>query len=175
MIKQQNKKPPKRATKSIPHIEHLFVYTDGASRGNPGPAGAGIYITDEQNNPLCSRGYFLGNRTNNQAEYLALAIGIFIVSYLLENNHYRTKMITFVADSELLIQQMSGNYRVKNITLLQIKSAIEIMLRTLPHNFKHVKREHNSHADDLANTGLDKKIPLPEAFLKYAYDCQIPL
>lgn len=144
------------------------VYVDGASRNNPGPAGAGVYITKNKKSFL-RKGFFLGIKTNNQAEYLALALSAFFIKS--ENNiinsdksHYNCK-ISIISDSELMVKQMKGLYRVKNPNLLKIKNLIDTLFKGMPTNFKHVLRTSNKIADQLANDGIDKKNKMPNKFI----------
>ena len=97
------------------------IYTDGASRGNPGPSGAGVYVTQDDI-PIIKRGIYLGKKTNNQAEYLALALAIFFVKNSAAHRSIELPTLHLYADSELMVKQMKGIYRVKNPTLFQIKS-----------------------------------------------------
>ncbi len=143
-------------------IWHLFV--DGASRNNPGIAGAGVCILKNEI-PAYRRGFFLGKWTNNQAEYLALLVGLFYV----RKHINKEDLLIVVSDSELLIKQMKGIYRVKDLCLKQF---VEIAKKLLPpvddsYKFIHVLREKNSEADAMANRGIDKKVSLPVEFIKF--------
>lgn len=136
------------------------LFVDGAARGNPGPAGAGIYIRYSDSNCI-KKGFYLGEKTNNQAEYLALAIGLHLI--LKKDNH--PKSVQIYSDSELLVKQMHGSYRVKNPNLLKIKTLIDDMLQDVNYKIKHVLRAKNKTADAMANEGIDKKNKIPESFL----------
>ncbi|MCK4651058.1 ribonuclease HI family protein [Candidatus Babeliales bacterium] len=141
------------------------IFVDGASRGNPGPAGAGIYIKHREKD-IFKGGMFLKKKTNNQAEYLALAIAIFIFKEkFLKKKTIKTQII-ITSDSELLIKQMTGTYKVKNPILFKIKILIDSMLENLKYKFKHVLREKNKIADKLANYGIDKQKNIPIKFVK---------
>lgn len=129
---------------------------DGASRGNPGQAGAGIYITKEDKD-FFKEGYFLGHKTNNEAEYLALLVGLLI----LKKEADLDQGITIISDSQLLIRQMEGVYKVKKPELQQLHRAILNELGSVPCKFKHVEREYNTVADVMANKGVDTKKQLP--------------
>ena len=136
------------------------LYVDGASRGNPGPSGAGMYIL--KNGELFKKkGSYLGKRTNNEAEYLALLIGIALVKK--EMNKHDTLHI--FSDSQLLINQMNGVYRVKKAELLVLYTIGKKETSDLSVVFQHIMREYNTHADQAANDGIDKKGSLPLAFL----------
>lgn len=138
------------------------IFVDGASRGNPGLAGAGVIVT--KNNTLIQRyGYFLGEKTNNQAEYLALLIGLFLIT----EKFHATNNITVFSDSELLVRQMNGLYKIKNELLLPFyKRAKRTMLQT-SYAVKHIPRSENSYADEMANKGVDSKKLPPEQFFAW--------
>ncbi|MBD3272943.1 reverse transcriptase-like protein [Candidatus Dependentiae bacterium] len=135
------------------------VFVDGASRGNPGPSGAGVYIKNNDKDFL-KKGFALGEKTNNQAEYLALAIALFFIKQ--EKSH--NPVINIISDSELLIKQMKGLYKIKNPVLRNIKNLIDTLLKNTEYTFKHVLREKNKIADRLANEGINKKNGLPQDF-----------
>lgn len=142
------------------------VFIDGASRGNPGTAGIGIYVLDESKKVIIKEGFYVGkNITNNQAEYLALMFALLLLQKKLPETSI--PFITFISDSELLIRQMNGLYKIKNQTLAYLKSLIDSMLTNLVYEFKHVMREHNAMADSLANYGLDKKRMLSEPLVTF--------
>lgn len=140
--------------------ETIEIFVDGAARGNPGPAGAGIFIT-QADKELVKSGFFLGKKTNNQAEYLALALALFLLKKQIKN----PEKIIITSDSELLIKQMRGEYQVKNPILFQIKNLIHSMLADCDCKFKHVIREKNKTADNLANKGIDDKKKIPTTFI----------
>jgi len=127
-----------------------ILWSDGAARGNPGPAGLGAIIKRPDGEVLatCSEGY--GEATNNAAEYAALLMGLRRALEL------GLRRIEIRADSELLIKQLGGDYRVKNAAL---KSLFEQAQRLLEQfewtRLRHVRREYNSEADRLANQGID--------------------
>lgn len=140
--------------KSVVEQWHLSV--DGASRGNPGPSGAGIYLKKE-NEPVLQIGYFLGNKTNNEAEYLALLIGVI----LFKKEASPKAQLAVISDSQLLIFQMQGKYKVKHPEMKKLNSAVVKELHGIPVTFTHVERQYNSKADELANQGVDTKRTLP--------------
>ena len=136
------------------------IFVDGASRKNPGPAGAGIYIKNK-NEIVLKDGYYLGIRTNNQAEYLALALALFFV-----NKHSTPpKNLIVTSDSELMIKQMKGEYKVKNEGLKPIKKMIDLLRKNMSCIFRHVLREKNKIADKQANLGIDNKKKMPKDFI----------
>jgi ribonuclease HI len=148
---------------------HLVIHIDGAARGNPGPAGAGIYVT-YQNTPILKKGIYLGQKTNNQAEYLALVLAILFVETWCEKEGIKNPFLAFFSDSELLVRQMSGIYKIKNPALVELKKFIDVSLQTYSHKFTHVLREKNKDADKLANLGIDKKTKPPTVFSKILSD-----
>ncbi|MCL4361212.1 ribonuclease HI family protein [Candidatus Dependentiae bacterium] len=136
------------------------LYVDGAARNNPGPAGAGIYLVKDDK-PILKKGFFLGNRTNNQAEYLALLLGIFFI----RQNLSEGESIQIISDSELLVKQFNGDYLIKNLELKKMYDCAKIFLKSYKYSFQHILRENNAVADKLANEGINKKIPVPNEFL----------
>ena len=150
------------ATTKTTHAKEQAVWTihiDGASRGNPGPAGAGIYIRTPQGK-LHAHGFFIGNKTNNQAEYMALILGLMLTKAMLEKNH--NNRICIISDSELLVRQMRGEYRVKNAGLRAYANYVRALITDIPVVFEHVLREKNKQADALANEGLDTRKAVPK-------------
>jgi ribonuclease HI len=133
------------------------AYTDGASRGNPGDAGVGVIVRDEQGRTVLSLHGYIGRTTNNIAEYAALKT-------LLEQLHAKdcTRLVIH-SDSELLVRQVNGMYRVKDPELKKLHEEIRRLLPTLPYqvDVRHVPRAANSEADRLANQGIDSLVPLP--------------
>ncbi len=146
--------PKKQST--IPDLSWK-MFIDGASRGNPGPSGAGIFIEDKRQKTILSKSFFLKKKTNNQAEYLALALGIFFLKKELNKLKGKQPSTTIISDSQLLIRQMIGFYKIKDPTLQSIKAVISSLLEEVPYEFKHVTRSHNKKADLLANKAIDDK------------------
>lgn len=144
------------------HTWHLFV--DGASRNNPGPAGAGIYGTCD-GIEVVAEGFFLGRMTNNEAEYTALILGL---ELLLPRIGSEDRIIIF-SDSKLLVEQLTGNYRIKKPELQVLAGRVKSRLNRLPgaaYEIRHVLREKNVHADALANKGIDTQRQVPDALHK---------
>lgn len=139
----------------------LIAHIDGASRGNPGPAGAGVVIYEEQKKPLGKNAY-LGTRTNNQAEYLALALALYHVRQMTDPVEPITLLIR--SDSQLLVRQLLGAYKVKNPFIIAMMALIDELRIGIACRFEHVPREQNSDADAQANIAVDKKTALPAAF-----------
>ncbi len=132
--------------------KHLIVYSDGGSRGNPGPSGCGIYITDEEWNSIEKRFKYIWIATNNIAEYTAALLGI------KEAIALGATSIELRADSQLIIEQLSGNYKVKNPDLKKIYLELQNMIGEWGGKitFTHVYREDNTEADRLSNVAMDK-------------------
>lgn len=131
----------------------LIVETDGASRGNPGLAGAGIIIKDEKGREVESIHSFLGVTTNNQAEYRALIEGLRAVS------RHRPGEVEVRMDSELVVKQMNGQYRVRHPEILPLfTEAVEIASAFPSITFRYIPREQNPGADRLANLAIDSRM-----------------
>lgn len=139
---------------------HWKLYIDGAARNNPGPAGAGIYIT-KNDKTIKKLGFYLGSKTNNQAEYGALLIGIFYLKDLVEPHDH----VDIISDSQLLVRQFKGEYKVKHPELKPLHLLAKNMLATITYSISHVLREHNLVADEMANVGIDEKKKLPVEFI----------
>ena len=131
---------------------HLIIHIDGGARGNPGPAGAGVTIQDEAGNLVHEAGYFLGRQTNNAAEYTALLRGLQRAAAC------GPERVTIYSDSELLVKQITGEYRVKSPKLAQLFKQAQMLLVQLGRwSIRHVRREQNCRADELANLAMDQK------------------
>jgi ribonuclease HI len=128
---------------------HYKMYTDGGSRGNPGPAAIGYVIYNSNNVKVNSGTKYIGNTTNNVAEYMALYYGI---QQLKQINC--TKIDLFL-DSELVVKQVQGKYKIKNDNLKKINDKIMIELKDIEWTITHVRREYNKEADALVNQTLD--------------------
>jgi len=128
----------------------ITAYFDGGARGNPGPAGYGVYIVDDQGQVLAELSGSLGVATNNVAEYHGL---ITALQWAADRD---LKQIAIKGDSLLLIEQMRGNYKVKNEGLkpLHLKARMLVM-QIGDVSFEHVRREQNKDADRLSNIGMD--------------------
>lgn len=135
----------------------INVFTDGGSRGNPGPSGYGLVVYDEQKKIIFKDSKYLGTKTNNEAEYSGL---IGALNWINENqDSLKFSKINFHSDSQLMIRQLEGLYKVKAPTLIPLfKKAKEIIdLISAPITFKDVRRESNELADELANEAMDRK------------------
>ena len=137
------------------------LFIDGASKNNPGPAGAGFVILKNQE-LICRQGFYLGKRTNNQAEYFALVLGVFFVQKYIKKH----EALTIISDSQLLVRQMNGVYKVKDAYLAQLKQLAGLWLQGHRYKVTHVLREHNTLADEMANRGVTTKTTVPQEFLQ---------
>ena len=128
----------------------VVMRIDGGSRGNPGPAAYAVVAEDAAGSPLASFSKFLGQTTNNVAEYEALLAAL---GYALRHRHLRLKIFS---DSELLVRQINGSYKVKNADLKTLhQRAQQMMARLEAFSIQHVPREQNRRADRLVNEALD--------------------
>jgi ribonuclease HI len=135
-----------------PRTEALRIHIDGASRGNPGEAGFGIHVADEAGAERAALYGYLGRATNNVAEYQAL---IHALRYALAQGARRVRLFS---DSELVVKQMDGRYRVKHPDMLPLHREAKALLgRFAEARLTHVRREQNRQADALANQALDEK------------------
>ncbi|MFH2013144.1 MAG: ribonuclease HI family protein [Pseudomonadota bacterium] len=142
-------KPVNQAS-SNSHV--FFVYTDGASRGNPGEAGAGAVILNKEENLIGEFKKYLGNSTNNAAEYQALILGLREVLKL------KGTRVQIFSDSELMVKQLNGAYKVKNEGLIVLHNEVNDLLKKFAwYDIKHIEREKNRHADRLANEAIDER------------------
>lgn len=133
-------------------LDEIIIYTDGGSRGNPGPSAAGFVLTDNNGNQLQAAGVFLGKNTNNVAEYTSL------LKALQAAKKFDTKKVTVYSDSELLVKQINGQYRVKSENLKDLYAqSMELLGDLGSWKVVHVRRELNTVADKLVNMALDKK------------------
>jgi ribonuclease HI len=134
-----------------PPARYLIAYTDGGARGNPGPAGYGVVIKDESGRKVAALSEYLGHQTNNFAEYQGL---IAALEYALEHG---PKALKITSDSELLVRQIKGIYKVKNPTLRDLHARAKELIAQLDwFSIGHALREHNQEADRLANAAMDK-------------------
>ncbi len=138
-------------------MQKVTLYTDGGARGNPGPAGAGVYITDEQGKALKEISKFLGHQTNNYAEYEAVVEGLQGLKKMFGAAKLKTMTIEVKMDSELVARQLSGKYQIKEPTLFpQFIKVHNLCVSTFPRiSFTHIRREQNKDADRLANQAMD--------------------
>lgn len=133
----------------------ITIFTDGGARGNPGPAGAGAAIYKGEKE-IGSVSKFLGKQTNNWAEYEALRLALETAHKLLGSPV--THQVTVKMDSELIVKQMKGEYKVKDPELKKQNERVRLLiLESFPNiEFVHVRREMNKRADELANDAMDR-------------------
>lgn len=139
-------------------MKRITCYTDGGARGNPGVAGVGVVAKKESGELLFEGSQFLGNATNNYAEYAAV---ILVLTELKKRLGKETKNseIEVRMDSELVQKQLSGAYQIKEPSLVpQFIEIHNLRVSAFPHlSFTHIRREENAHADRLANEAMDRK------------------
>jgi len=135
------------------------IHADGGSRGNPGPAGAGAMIRDHLGNSVASVSEFLGTRTNNYAEYEAVILAFGALTKLIGTKKASAATVVVKMDSELVVKQMKGVYKVKHPTMkaqfARLLAAAAVFKEV---SFTHVFREENSDADALANEAMDRGV-----------------
>jgi ribonuclease HI len=132
--------------------ERVVVYVDGGARGNPGPAGIGVVVTDERGIELARANDFIGEATNNEAEYHALLLGLALASQL------GAREVEVVNDSQLVARQISGEYRVKKADLKPLHAQALARLRAFERwQVRSVPREQNEVADGLVNEAIDAR------------------
>src|SRR6202795_3613520 len=130
------------------------AHIDGGARGNPGPAGYGVVVQDPSGRKVAELSEYLGHQTNNYAEYQGL---LGVLRYALANG---VKAISVVSDSELMVRQMKGIYKVKNPDLRRLYDEAQQMVRKLEYfEIRHAMREQNVDADRLANEAMDRGKP----------------
>jgi ribonuclease HI len=149
---QQEKLPLQEARPSAGRA--VRVYSDGAARGNPGPAGAGAVLTDISGNVIARLGRYLGRQTNNVAEYEGLLLGL---------KHARElgfREVEVRADSQLLVRQLKGDYAVRHVGLKPLHAEVLRLLRSFDrYDLRHVPREENALADEMSNRAIDEEMP----------------
>jgi ribonuclease HI len=134
-------------------VTRVRVYSDGAARGNPGPAGAGAVIYDAAGNVVEELGKYLGVNTNNFAEYMGLLIG------LRRARELGAREVEVFADSELMIRQLSGRYKVKAENLKDLhRQAVALLAGFERVKLAHVPRTMNAHADEMSNRAIDERM-----------------
>jgi ribonuclease HI len=139
--------PEPREAGVIAHTAHI----DGGARGNPGPSGYGVVIQDPSGRKVRELSEYLGHRTNNYAEYQGLLAAL---RYAQENS---VKALKVISDSELMVRQMKGIYKVKHPELRKLYEEAQQLVRKLDHfEICHALREHNREADRLANEAMDR-------------------
>lgn len=136
----------------------LTIFTDGGARGNPGPAGIGVYVVDEKGLELHSQSKFIGKATNNEAEYKAFLSSLeWLKKYL---NKRSVESVTWKLDSKLVVEQVNKNWKVKEARLLGFvqRSWLALKELSLKHTIVYIPREENHRADMLVNLALDERV-----------------
>jgi len=134
----------------MPNSPEIIAHIDGGSRGNPGPAAYGVAIETTQGQPVTAFAKFIGETTNNFAEYQGLLAAL---EYALSHGYPRLRVMT---DSELMARQISGHYKVRSPDLKPLyEKAQAVIARLESFSIRHVHREHNREADRLANQAMD--------------------
>src|SRR5271156_2177073 len=127
------------------------AHVDGGARGNPGPSGYGVAVNDPAGKPVAELSEYLGHHTNNYAEYQGLLAAL---RYAAEN---QIKALKVISDSELMVRQMKGIYKVRHPELRKLYEQAQQLVRRLEHfEIRHALREHNQIADRLANEAMDR-------------------
>lgn len=130
----------------------FFAYTDGGSRGNPGPSGIGGVIYSPLRSVLAEISEYIGEATNNYAEYQAVLVTLKkVIEMGIKNIH-------FYIDSKLIVEQLNGNYKVKNKKLKIVYDEIKELIKEINITFTHIRRNLNIHADQLVNKAIDKEL-----------------
>jgi ribonuclease HI len=129
----------------------MQLFTDGASRGNPGEAAVGLVLKDEQGRTLAARHRYLGHATNNVAEYVGLCRGLRMAA------EFGPSELDVYLDSKLVVEQVNGRWRVKDANLHELYLEAQRLMADFAHvNVSYIPRERNMEADALANTALDE-------------------
>jgi ribonuclease HI len=129
----------------------ITAYTDGGARGNPGPSGYGVVINDNSGRKIAGLSKYLGKQTNNYAEYSGLLAAL---EYAVQHGH---KALKVISDSELMVKQIKGQYKVSNLQLKELHSRAKELISKLDwFQIQHVLRGHNAEADRLANQAMDQ-------------------
>ena len=136
----------------------IIAHVDGGARGNPGPSGYGVYVTDAQGKMVAELSEYLGHQTNNFAEYNGLLAAL---DFAVKHGHQRLQV---VSDSELMVKQMTGVYKVRSPELKELYDRARTLARKLERfEVRHVLRAQNKDADRLANEAMDKGSGRPAA------------
>ncbi len=133
-------------------LKKFIIYTDGGARGNPGPAGIGVVIKDENGNILKEYSEYIGTATNNQAEYRAVLKAFDLIE------EYCPCEVDFYLDSELVAKQLSREYKIKNPELAKLFVKIwNKQMQGVKAVFHSIPRDQNKHADRLVNQAIDRQ------------------
>ncbi len=134
-------------------MKKLIIHTDGGARGNPGPAGIGVYVTDAAGQVVLEHSRYVGETTNNQAEYLA------VVDALEHAKQLGGEELDFFLDSELVVRQLNHQYKVRDAGLAPLFMRVwNLSTGFKAVRFSHVRREANKDADRLVNVAIDRHL-----------------
>jgi len=133
-------------------MKKLIINTDGGSRNNPGPAGVGVVFSDENGKILAKYKEYIGEATNNVAEYKALILA------LKKTKNFMAEEIECRLDSELVVRQLAGHYKVKEPTIKELNAKVHELTFFKPIKFVHIRREQNKLADRLVNEVIDETL-----------------
>ncbi len=134
-------------------VQRTRLYADGAARGNPGPAGAGAVIVSPEGHIVAKVGKYLGENTNNVAEYMGLILG------LKRAKAMGIKELEVLSDSELMVRQLNGEYAVKADHLRPLHEEAKALLKSFPEiAVRHIPREDNAAADEMSNRAIDERL-----------------
>lgn len=136
-------------------MEKIIVHSDGGARGNPGPSAIGVFVEDEKGEVLEEFSEYIGESTNNVAEYTAVLRGMMLLKARF-GHQAKEISLDWKLDSELVVKQLAGEYKVKNPGLKPLHQEIQdLRIEFGGVTFSHVRREHNKEADRLVNEALD--------------------
>lgn len=143
-------------------MQKFIINSDGGSRGNPGPAAYGFIIEESSSKFKAEDSKFIGETTNNQAEYQGVLAALKTLKLKIKNLKLNTNdiIVECLLDSQLIVEQMNGNYKIKNEGLKPLFWRIKELIMELGGNvsFKHIPREENKEADKLVNEAIDKHL-----------------
>ena len=141
-------------------MSKIKVFTDGASRGNPGHSGIGITVYDENDFIIETYKEYIGEGTNNQAEYKALIKSLGIIKKMIAEGEKEFDEIEFYSDSELMVNQINFDFRIKEPDLGLLNNKFHVMIKKLDKPFKifYIERAKNKNSDRLANVAIDTKL-----------------
>jgi len=139
-------------------MNNLNIFTDGGARGNPGPAAVGVIVKNQQGERLASFGQFIGRATNNVAEYQGVMAALeWLITY--QNEISNCQQINFYLDSTLVVNQLSGRFKIKDLKLKNLIIKIKDLEKKISQEifYKFIPRTENYQADFLVNQALDQK------------------
>ena len=138
-------------------MQTIIIHTDGGARGNPGPAGVGVVILNDEGKVIKTASGYIGERTNNYAEYEAVVTALETLKKTIPKEKRKAVTLSFHLDSELVVKQLSGVYQIKEETLFpQFVKIWNFKVSEFPNmSFTHVPREKNKEADMLVNQAID--------------------